>query len=75
VRTALAALPPRQRAVVVLRFWADLDIADTAKALGCTAGTVKSHTARALTRLRALLGDTDPFDELAAAPTPLKELL
>lgn len=75
VRTALAALPPRQRAVVVLRYWADLDIANTAKALGCTTGTVKSNTARALTKLRTLLGDTDPFDELTTAPTPLKETL
>ncbi|MFJ5120481.1 SigE family RNA polymerase sigma factor [Kitasatospora sp. NPDC088548] len=75
IRAALAALPPRQRAVVVLRFWADLDIAATAKALGCTAGTVKSHSARALVRLRELLGETDPFGELATTPTPLKEAL
>ncbi|MER5352866.1 SigE family RNA polymerase sigma factor [Kitasatospora sp. NPDC002551] len=70
VRTALNALPTRQRAVVVLRFWADLDIATTAKALNCSAGTVKSHTARALAKLRELLGDADPFEQLTGAPGP-----
>jgi RNA polymerase sigma factor (sigma-70 family) len=57
VRQAINALAPGQRAVLVLRFWADLDIAATAKAMGCTTGTVKSQTARALGRLRELLGD------------------
>jgi len=75
VRAALAALPPRQRAVVVLRFWADLDIKATAKALGCTVGTVKTHSARALSRLRELLGESDPFNELSVTPAPLKEML
>ncbi|MEW2486373.1 SigE family RNA polymerase sigma factor [Streptomyces sp. NPDC048411] len=73
VRAALAALPPRQRAVVVLRYWADLDIAATAKAMGCTAGTVKSHTARALVRLRELLGDSDTFDTFAAHVAATRE--
>ncbi len=49
---ALAALGPRQRAVVVLRYWLDLSEAETAAALGCSVGTVKSQAARALTRLR-----------------------
>jgi RNA polymerase sigma-70 factor (sigma-E family) len=55
---ALAQLPPRQRAVVVLRYYDDLSIADTAKALGCAEGTVKSQTSDALTRLRTLLGES-----------------
>jgi RNA polymerase sigma-70 factor (sigma-E family) len=55
VLAALATLPPGQRAVVVLRFFDDLSIDQTASALGCSAGTVKSQTARALPRLRALL--------------------
>lgn len=50
--TALAALGPRQRAVVVLRYWLDLTEAETAAALGCSVGTVKSQASRALARLR-----------------------
>ena len=50
---ALAALPPRQRAVLVLRYFDDLPDAEIAAALGCSIGTVKSQGARALARLRA----------------------
>ena len=53
----LARVPPRQRAVLVLRFLEGLDVRDTAAALGCTEGTVKSQTARGLGTLRACLGD------------------
>jgi RNA polymerase sigma-70 factor (sigma-E family) len=53
---ALAALPPRARAVVVLRFWDDLSIEQTAEALGCSAGTVKAQSSRALAVLRERLG-------------------
>ena len=54
---ALAALPPRQRAVVVLRFFNDLSVEQTAAELGCTAGTVKSQTARALAGLRTVISE------------------
>ncbi|MDR7276103.1 SigE family RNA polymerase sigma factor [Catenuloplanes atrovinosus] len=55
VRRALRALPPRMRAAVVFRYFYELDIAETADALGCSTGTVKSQTARGLERLRAAL--------------------
>lgn len=49
---ALQTLPPRQRAVIALRFFVDLSERDTAAAMGCSVGAVKSHTARAIARLR-----------------------
>jgi RNA polymerase sigma-70 factor (sigma-E family) len=52
---ALAQVPPRQRAVLVLRYWQDLSVEETAAALGCTAGTVKSQAARGLEALRSLV--------------------
>jgi RNA polymerase sigma-70 factor (sigma-E family) len=52
---ALAALPRRQREAVVLRYYADLSEAQTAYAMGISAGAVKSHTSRAMTALRQLL--------------------
>jgi RNA polymerase sigma-70 factor (sigma-E family) len=52
LRTALARLTPRQRAVLVLRFYDDLGETRTAEVLGCSAGTVKSTTHLALRRLR-----------------------
>src|SRR5689334_2774609 len=55
LRSALRDLPPKMRAAVVFRYFYDLDVADTADALGCSVGTVKSQTARALDRLRASL--------------------
>lgn len=59
IMAALHALPPRQREVVVLRFFADMSVEDTAAAIGTSDGTVKTHTHRALQALRAALTD-DP---------------
>jgi len=55
VLEALRALPPRQREVVILRFYADLSEAEIAEALGISRGAVKSHTARAKGSLRTVL--------------------
>lgn len=55
---ALAKLPARQRATLVLRFWEDLSVEDTAQALRCSTGTVKSQTARGLQTLRGLMDET-----------------
>jgi RNA polymerase sigma-70 factor (sigma-E family) len=57
LREALSRLPARQRATIVLRFWADASVTETADALGCSEGTVKSQTARAINTLRSLLAD------------------
>lgn len=54
---ALQALPPRQRAALVLRYFEDLTEAQTAEAMGCAVGTVKSQVSAALTKLRETLGD------------------
>lgn len=63
LRVAMAALPSRQRATLVLRFYCDLNVDQSAAILGCSPGTVKSQTARALQSVRRAL---DP-----AAPDPL----
>ncbi|NUT93762.1 MAG: SigE family RNA polymerase sigma factor [Saccharothrix sp.] len=52
---ALAKVPPRQRAVLVLRYWEDLSVEETARALRCSEGTVKSQAARGLQTLRGLI--------------------
>ncbi|MFF9645154.1 SigE family RNA polymerase sigma factor [Kitasatospora aureofaciens] len=57
---ALAALPPRQREAVVLRYWEDLSESQTAAAMGCSVGTVKSQAARGLAKLR----ETSSLSEL-----------
>lgn len=60
VLAALDRVPAKQRAVLVLRYWDDLPIAEVAAALGCSEGTVKSQAARGLRNLRAEMERADP---------------
>ena len=62
----LAQLPPRQRAVIVARYWEQLSEAETAQALGCSPGTVKSAASRGLGRLRELMGDENDAESVPA---------
>ncbi|HZE41254.1 MAG TPA: SigE family RNA polymerase sigma factor [Stackebrandtia sp.] len=64
---ALQRLTKRQRAVLVLRFFEDRGVNDTARILGCTVGTVKSQTAKALLRMRAELPDDFQTQEWSLA--------
>ncbi|HEX4977742.1 MAG TPA: SigE family RNA polymerase sigma factor [Nocardioides sp.] len=66
---ALAKLPPRQRACVVLRYFEDLSVTETAAVLGCSEGTVKSQTSRGLDSLRSMF-DGSPLGELVTEGAP-----
>lgn len=57
VRAAVGSLPERQRAAVVLRYFAGLDVASTAAVMGCEPGTVRSLTSQAVATLRDRLGE------------------
>jgi RNA polymerase sigma-70 factor (sigma-E family) len=58
VMRALARLPARQRAIIVLRYWEDLSIEQVSEILGCSTGNVKSQSARGLRTLRGLLDES-----------------
>ncbi len=60
---AVMNLPVRQRAVLVLRYFQDLSVEQTAAALGCSTGTVKSQSHHALNKLREALGDSADLEE------------
>ena len=63
---ALAALPPRQRAALVLRYFLDLSEVEVAAALSCSLGTVKSSVSRGLQRLGQTLRPTDHYRSIAS---------
>jgi RNA polymerase sigma-70 factor (sigma-E family) len=65
----LVQLPPRQRAVIVARYWEQLSEAETAVVLGCSVGSVKASASRGLQRLRELSG-TGTENDLAEEKTP-----
>jgi len=67
---AVRRLPRRQREVVVLRFFLDLSVAETAAALRMTDGTVKSHTSRALAQIGQLLNDCDEKPQAVERKVP-----
>jgi RNA polymerase sigma-70 factor (sigma-E family) len=67
-RWALARLPARQRAVLVLRYWSDLPVAEVADILGCTEGTVTSTASRAAARLAEILPHAKPPATRPATP-------
>ncbi len=60
---AMRVLPPRQRAVIVLRYYDDLTEVETARVLSCSVGTVKSHASRALRSLRTELDRHQSLEE------------
>ena len=68
VWAAVGDLPPRQRAVIVLRYYEEMSEADIAESLGIRPGTVTSQASAAMVRLRVLLSDTD--QAVAAADGP-----
>lgn len=70
LQAAVAGLPPRQRAVLVLRYYCDLNIDQTAVALQRSTGTVKSQTAKALASLRGVLGTGPAYFHDATSARP-----
>jgi RNA polymerase sigma-70 factor (sigma-E family) len=75
LRAALRTLAPRRRATVVLRYYCDYSVEQTAQLLGCSAGTVKSQTAKALLQLRGALEPQDAVGGAEGAEAASTEIL
>jgi RNA polymerase sigma-70 factor (sigma-E family) len=65
------ALPPRQRAIIVLRYYEDMSEAQIAATLGCSPGTVKSQANKAISKLRNALQPTPPAPTAEESPCPI----
>lgn len=74
MRAALARLTPRQRSVLVLRYYEDLPEAEVARILGCSVGTVRSTTHRSLARLRSLAPELAGLGPAAAEASPSRDI-
>lgn len=77
LRRVLPLLPAKQRATLVLRYYCELSVIETAELLGCSTGTVKSQTSRALDTLRRLMGvdaEAPPGDRANAAVSHIETL-
>lgn len=68
IMAALARLPQRQRAVVILRYWEDLSVEQVSEILRCSTGNVKSQSSRGLRTLRSLLADSIPTPITSTTP-------
>lgn len=74
LRKAMIHLPARQRATLVLRYYSELSVDETAQILGCSAGTVKSQTSHALTTLRRLMHIDDTDEAIAETTTAISRI-
>ena len=68
IEDALTKLPARQREAFVMRYWEDMDVAETALAMGCSQGSVKTHCSRAVRALAATLEKHGLVEQLLARP-------
>ena len=68
IEEALTKLPTRQREAFVMRYWEDMDVAETALAMGCSQGSVKTHCSRAVRALAATLEKHGLVEQLLARP-------
>jgi RNA polymerase sigma-70 factor (ECF subfamily) len=73
IEDALTKLPTRQREAFVMRYWEDMDVAETAAAMGCSQGSVKTHCSRAVRAMAATLEQHGLAEHLLARPLSSKK--